>query len=87
MVENRDAIYEEEQKKLVNMQNLDERVMQIIKVEEGIWQRDLYKKFDPSVKSEISEMLYFWAKDGVINREKVGNTYKLSYIGEKKGLG
>lgn len=43
----------------------------------GILQKDLYKHFDSSIKSEIQSLLYEWDKSGKIKREKSGNTYKL----------
>lgn len=78
LLQKRDELYELEQRKAQNTIGLDKNVLDTIKNNEGILQKDLYKHFDSSVKSEIAELLYFWAKDGVINREKVGNTYKLS---------
>ena len=58
--------------------NLENEVLKIIKENPGIIQKDIYKRFDPDVKSDISSLLYFMAKDGKIKREKAGNSYKLN---------
>lgn len=58
--------------------NLENEVLKIIKENPGIIQKDIYKKFDQDLKSDISSLLYFMAKDGKIKREKAGNSYKLN---------
>lgn len=58
--------------------NLENELLKIIKENPGIIQKDIYKKFDQDLKSDISSLLYFMAKDGKIKREKAGNSYKLN---------
>ena len=59
------------------LKNLDSEIMDAIKNNPNIIQSDLYKMFDPLLKDDISEKIYFWAKDGKIKREKSGRSYKL----------
>ena len=49
----------------------------IIKKNQGILQKDIYKKFDLDVKELIQSTLYFMSKDNEITRIKHGNTYEL----------
>lgn len=52
-------------------------LLEIIKTEPGIVQSDLYKRFDEDLKADISNELYWLSRDGVIEREKSGRSYKL----------
>lgn len=64
-----------ENRKAVNMVNLDARLWTFISSNNGILQKDVYKAFDESVKAEIQNLLYQWAQSGKISRVKKGNTY------------
>ena len=73
-----DKISKEKRKQeLLNDVNLEKETKKILLSNPGMLQSDLYKQFDPLLKDSISEMLYFWAKDGKIRREKSGRTYQL----------
>lgn len=56
---------------------LEKSLMQIIKSEPGILQKDVYKMFPQEAKSYIQEKLYCAEKSSKIVREKSGNSYKL----------
>lgn len=60
------------------MDGIDEKLIQIINDSLGILQKDLYALFTPLVKKEIQSTLYQLDKNSLIQREKVGNTYKLT---------
>ena len=60
------------------MDGIDEKLIQIINESPGILQKDLYALFTPLVKKEIQSTLYQLDKNSLIQREKVGNTYKLT---------
>ena len=87
--ENYDALIKDEEEKLANeakKQNLLENIdvetdlKNIISNNPGVLQSELYKNFDPLLKDVISEILYYWAKEGKVNREKSGRSYKLFWI-------
>jgi hypothetical protein len=59
------------------IKHLKADLLEIIKAEPGIVQSDLYKRFDEDLKSDISNELYWLSRDGVIEREKSGRSYKL----------
>lgn len=52
-------------------------LLEIIKDEPGVVQAELYKRFDPELKSDISRELYYFAANDIITREKSGRSYKL----------
>lgn len=52
-------------------------LLQIIKDNPDIMQKDLYKRFQKEARSYISDILYHLDKDRIITREKSGNSYKL----------
>jgi hypothetical protein len=58
-------------------------LLEIIKSEPGVVQSDLYKRFDEELKPDISNELYWFSRDGVIEREKSGRSYKL-YMKQKE---
>lgn len=62
-----------------NSIKIKEQILDIIKNNSGILQTTLYKNFDINIKSFISEVLYYFAKENKITREKKGNTYALFY--------
>lgn len=67
-------IYEQKQ---ILLSGIDADLYNLLSSNTGILQKDLYKHFDSSIKSEIQSLLYEWDKSGKIRREKFGNTYKL----------
>lgn len=66
--------YEQKQKLL---SNLDVSLLNFLQPNDGILQKDVYKHFDPLIKSELQSVLYEWDKAGKIKRVKSGNTYKI----------
>ena len=56
---------------------LDKKILRIIKNSPGVLQKDIYSLFDPKKKPRIQEKLRDAEDNGVIVREKSGNTYKL----------
>lgn len=60
-----------------NLVGLEARMMDELRQHDGILQSEFLKLFDPSVKNDVSEYLYIWAKDGKIERVKSGRSYTL----------
>lgn len=75
--ENYDVLVQEEVEARLSLQTLDDDLMDMIKSNPGILQSELVKQFPECVKPEVTERLYFWAKDGKIRREKNGRSYSL----------
>ena len=71
--ENKDGLIKQENA----IKNLRKDLISIIKSEPGVFQSDLYKRFDPSLKGAASNELYQMETHGVIVREKSGRSYKL----------
>lgn len=59
------------------LRDIDKQLLQYIRNNPGVLQKDLYHNFDSLIKSDISEKLYYWEKERKIKRVKSGNTYKL----------
>lgn len=57
--------------------SLENELLKIIKEQQGVLQKDVYKMFDPIGKKYIQEKLYHAEKTRRIRREKCGNSYKL----------
>ena len=56
----------------------DDDILEAIKQNSGMLQKNFYKLFDdPCAKDVISEKLYYMAKEGKIERTKSGNSYIL----------
>lgn len=53
------------------------QLKQIVKKEPGIKQENIYKRFGPEWKNDISNELYIMGHNGEIRREKSGRTYAL----------
>jgi uncharacterized membrane protein len=56
---------------------LKPELLNIIIEEPGIYQPDIYKRFDVALKPEVSNQLYLLYAKGLITREKSGRSYKL----------
>ena len=56
---------------------LKPELLRIVQEEPGIYQPDIYKRFDASLKPEVSNQLYLLYAKGLITREKSGRSYKL----------
>lgn len=56
---------------------LKPELLKIVHEEPGIYQPDIYKKFDVGLKPEVSNQLYLLYAKGLITREKSGRSYKL----------
>lgn len=66
-----------EKRRQLYSKNLKNVLFNFLRNHNGILQKDIYKNFDDSIKSDIQTLLYEWEKSGRIKREKVGNTYKI----------
>ena len=75
---NYDSIKDKESIYATERINLKQNVIDIVKKSPGIFQKDIYKMFDPTVKADIQEILYFLDKQGIIHREKVSNSYSIT---------
>lgn len=60
------------------VKTLPDDLMKYIKENNNILQKDIYKAFNKVIKSDIQSLLYQWDKSGIINREKEGNSYKIT---------
>lgn len=77
-IEKLNAEYEAKQEFEIHvLPTLRENLVEIIRENPGILQKDIYKLFDPIAKAYIQEQLYSASKSNQIEREKSGNTYKL----------
>ena len=76
---NYDSIKSKEAAYATESVNLKQRVIDVVKNSPGILQKDIYKQFDPTVKSDIQEILYFLDKEGKIHRLKNGNSYSITF--------
>jgi len=69
LLKNYNSLKELEIRKSYNMQGLEDKLQRLITEESGILQKDIYKEFDNSVKSDIQHLLYEWNNAGKIVRE------------------
>lgn len=65
-----------------NMVGLEEKIINLLKENDGIIQSEFIKLFDASVKDELSKILYYWEKAGMIERIKQGRSYILHFKGD-----
>jgi hypothetical protein len=56
---------------------LKSELLKIVQEEPGVYQPDIYKRFDVELKPEVSNQLYLLYAKGLITREKSGRSYKL----------
>lgn len=80
--DNYDKLKTEENARYENLPNLRENLLIFLSENTPILQTQIYKSFDPSVKEDIRDIIYFLEKDGLVKREKSGNTYVVTYIGK-----
>lgn len=66
--------YEKRQKEITD---IDSKIINKLKENQGILQSDFVKMFDESVQNDVKEKLYFWEKAGKIERIKSGRSYIL----------
>ena len=62
------------------LEEIEKKIIDIIKDNPHIPQRDIYKQLSHFSNKDIVEVLYFLDKKGKISRAKKGNTYKISLI-------
>lgn len=74
---NRHTLQNQFENRANNLVNLEQKMMQKLRENEGILQSEFVKMFDPSVKNDVSEYLYIWSKEGKIERTKSGRSYIL----------
>ena len=72
---------EEEKAKIAEwrraMNGIDKKIIDVIKNNDGILQKDIYAHFNPIIKNDLQSHLYLLAKEGKIKRVKQGSTYAL----------
>lgn len=76
-----EEIQEVYMRKQNNMIGIEEKVIELLKKNDGIAQSEFIKLFDSSVKGELSKILYYWEKAGMIERIKEGRSYVLHFKG------
>lgn len=59
--------------------DLDERIIKMLIEHPNVLQSDFVKMFDPVVKNDVTEKLYFMEKSGQLERTKSGRSYILHY--------
>lgn len=82
--ENYDMLKEKECRHENCSAGLSDQLRDFLRKNNSILQREVYRNFDESVKSDIQEILYFWSKEGIIRRTKSGSTYQIEFI-EREG--
>lgn len=75
-IEDLQAKFDKRKKELVN---LDARIVQALKENDGILQSEFSKLFDASVRNDVRGKLYFMEKSGALQRIKSGKSYILHY--------
>lgn len=80
LLENRESLLEKEALYNSAANGLEEKLLTVLRDNPVILQTDIYKKFDPIIKSDIQSLLYSMEKDGIITRTKSGRTYEVEYI-------
>lgn len=80
LLANRDELVALEERHEAEEAGLEGRVLAVLKENPAILQTEVYKHFDPVVKSDIQSILYFMEKDGVISRTKSGRTYEIKFL-------
>jgi hypothetical protein len=58
--------------------NLQQELKEIIAKEPGIMQSEIYKRYAPELKGDVSNTLYQMATAGIIIREKSGRSYSIT---------
>ena len=59
------------------LHNLDAKIKNLLKENDGILQSEFVKMFDQSVQHEVKEKLYYMDKEGKLQRTKQGRSYSL----------
>lgn len=65
-----------------SLENLGNILIDIIRSEDGILQRELGKRFDLNVRNHIRNLLYQMEQAGAIHREKSGSSYTLHLVND-----
>ena len=79
LTKNFDQIESAYNKKQQEMNELDKKVIDALKKNDGILQSEFVKLFDPIVKNEVASLLYSLDKEGIIQRTKSGRSYILHF--------
>lgn len=59
------------------IRSLDSEIVQKLRENDGILQSEFVKMFDPVVQKDVSEKLYYMAKENKLTRTKAGRSYTL----------
>lgn len=76
--------YEESMKYEQHIEEVSEKVISLIKKNDGMLQKDIYKEFDPDGVNFVKSYLKELADASKIIRIKSGNTYALHYVKPSK---
>lgn len=75
-IELQDKINLKKKKELL-LKNINEKLLEKIKTNDGILQKDILLSFDPDIKYNVAKVIISLEKAGKITRVKKGNTYQL----------
>lgn len=75
--QNIETLQSQYQKREEGLKDIDKKIINKIKENEGILQTDFVKMFDESVQRDVKEKLYYMDKCGKIQRTKAGRSYLL----------
>lgn len=75
--ENYDDLKRQEILRQITVENLKQRIVDVLRDNQSILQTDLYKMIDPNAKEDLRSILYFMARSGRITRKKSGSTYEI----------
>jgi hypothetical protein len=76
---NLDGLQKEYVKRNELLSDLDNSIIKMLIDNPGVLQSDFVKMFDPLVKNDVREKLYFMEKTGELERTKTGRSYTLHY--------
>ena len=69
----------EYEKRSFEIVDLDSKIINTLKENDGMFQTDFVKLFDLSIQNDVKEKLYYMEKAGQLQRTKSGRTYILHY--------
>lgn len=75
--ENLDKLEAEYQEKSKELINLDSKIINLLKENDGILQSDFVKLFNPLIQNEVKDFLYHYDKKQKLQRTKSGRSYIL----------
>ncbi len=70
---------QEYERRMLELVDLDRKIIEKLKENANILQSDFVKMFDPAIKKDVQEKLYYMDKEGKLQRTKSGGSYILHY--------